>query len=138
MDEVRQQLHVPLDALWEQRVLELEMHGLASFSFYVPPITYDEDGNEYEIPGWQDEPREHWGSVNIHAPEVLKLADLYGRPYVRLEESRALFAHWQLVQAESEARLHAPHDIAQWEREWQEHAMVFRAKWAQAEDEEGD
>ena len=30
-DQVRQALCVPLNTVWEQRVLELEVHGLASF-----------------------------------------------------------------------------------------------------------
>src|SRR6266699_4964674 len=60
VDAVRQHLHVPLNALWEQRVFELEVQGLATFTFAVAPVTYDEDGNEHEIPGWQDEPREKW------------------------------------------------------------------------------
>jgi len=137
VDQVRQQLHVPLNTLWEQHVLALEMQGLASFSFYTTPYTYDEEGQGQEIPGWQDEPREQWGSVGIHARGVLRLAELYGRPYVRLEESPAVLAHWQLVQAESAARLHAlPRDAAheaQWAREWPERARLWQAR----EDEDG-
>ena len=61
------------------------------------------------------------------------------RPYVRLEESPALLAHWQLVRGESEARLHAPHDEAQWEREYPEQAACWQAwqaeYWRQLEEE---
>lgn len=138
VDQVRQQLHVPLNDLWGQRVLELEVQGLATFYMYAPPVTWDEDGNESLIPGWEDEPREEWGSVSIHPRGVLRLAELYGRPYVKLEESPALLAHWQLVQAEAEARLHAPYDEARWAREypekaalWQAHLAAWRRKWAQ-------
>ena len=131
VDTVRQQLHVPLNDLWEQRVFELEVQGLADFTFDVPPVTYDEQGNEHEIPGWEDEPREKWGSVqHIHPGGILRLAELYGRPYVRLEESRALLVHWQLVQAETAARVQAlpDHDEAQWAREWPERALLWKAR----------
>jgi hypothetical protein len=101
-------------------------------------ITYNEEGNEQEILGWQDEPREKWGSVDIHPQGVSRLADLCGRPYVRLEEAPALLAHWQLMQAESEARLHIPHAPVQWEREWPERAMLWKARLAQEEPENGD
>ena len=80
------------------------------------------------IAGWQDEPRDRWGSVDICAQGVLKLAALYGRPYVRLHESPAVLAHWQLVQAEAQARLQAPYDAAQWAREWPEQALLARAR----------
>jgi hypothetical protein len=139
VDQVRQHLHVPLNALWEQRILELEMQGLATVSFAVAPVTTDAAGRTQEIPGWQDTPLEHWGSVDIHPRGVLRLADLYERPYVRLEESPALLTHWELVQAESQARLHQPHDPAQWAREWPERAMHWKAQVAQLEEqEEGD
>ena len=46
-------VHVPLNTLWEQHVLALEMQGLASFSFYTTPYTYDEEGQGQEIPGWR-------------------------------------------------------------------------------------
>jgi hypothetical protein len=128
VDQVRQQLHVPLNALWEQRVFALEVQGLASFSFYVAPLIHDEEGHEHEVPGWQDQAREQWGSVGIHPRGVLRLAELYGRPYVKLEESPALLEHWQLVQAESAARVHAPYDPAQWEREWPERALLRKAR----------
>lgn len=131
VDQVRQQLHVPLNDLWDQRVLELEAHGLATFTFYAAPITHDEEGNPHEIPGWQDAPREEWGSVNIHPRGVLRLSELYGRPYVKFEESAALLAHWQFMQAESEARLHAPRDEAQWAREWPEQAARWKTQQAE-------
>ena len=140
VDLVRQQLHVPCNSLWDKRVLELEVQGLASFCLHAAPVTWDEQGNEHEIPSWRDDPREEWGSVGIHPRGVLRLAELYGRPYVKLEESPALLAHWQLVQAESNARLHAPHDKDQWEREWPERAILWKAReaeyWRQLE--EGD
>lgn len=140
VDEVRQHLGVPADALWDQRILALEAQGLASFCFYVAPVTRDAQGTAHEIPGWQDQPREEWGSVGIHPRGVLRLAELYGRPYVKLEESPALLAHWQLVQGESEARLHAPRDEAQWEREWPERAALWKAQQAEywRRQEEGD
>lgn len=127
-DIVRQQIHVPANAEWDERVLHLEAEGLATFSFYMAPIASDAQGNEYEYPGWQDEPRDRWGSVDIGARGVLKLAELYGRPYVRLHESPAVLAHWKLVQAETQARLMASHDPAQWEREWPEQALLWRAR----------
>jgi hypothetical protein len=117
VDQVRQQLAVPLNALWEEWVFELELQGLASFIFYTEPVEWDEEGNEREVPGWEDEPRDNWGFVSIHPDGILRLAELYGRPYVRLEESPALLAHWQLVQAECEARQAMPHDNTQWEAE---------------------
>ena len=108
---------MPLNALWDERILELEAHGLARFTLYSAAATH-------ATPGWRDELRETWGTVDIAARGVdiaargvLRLAELYGRPYVRLEESPALLAHWQVVWAESEARLHASRDEAQWERE---------------------
>jgi hypothetical protein len=130
VDTVRQQLHVPCNDTWEQRVFDLEVHGLASFSFYAAPVTYDEEGTAHELPGWQDEPRERWGSVGIHPAGVLRLAEIYQRPYVRREESPALLAHWQLVQQESEARLRAQpwQDEAQWAREWPERAFLRKAR----------
>jgi hypothetical protein len=118
VDTVRQQLHVPYTDGWDAHVFALEQQGLASFSFYAAPQT----------DAWQDEPRERWGSVGIHPEGVLKLAALYGRPYVRLEESPALLAHWQLVQAESDARLRTPIDEAQWAQEWPERALLRKAR----------
>ena len=140
VDQVRQHLHVPLTTLWEERILELEMQGLASFSMDVAPVTWDAQGQEQEIPGWQDEPRDKWGSVSIHPQGVLRLAQLYGRPYVRLEESPALLAHWQLVQTESaarERRLRTRWDEAQWAREWPERALLRKAQLAQDAQEDG-
>lgn len=94
VDQVRQQLHVPLNSLWDERILKLEAHGLASFCFNVAPVTHDAEGDLHEIPGWEDDsPREDWGSVSIHPRGVLALATLYGRPYVKLEESPALLAN---------------------------------------------
>ena len=81
VDQVRQALHVPANALWDERIVELEMHGLASFSMYAAPVTWDEQGQEHVIPGWQDEPSEKWGSLDITPQGVLRLAELYGRPY---------------------------------------------------------
>ena len=141
VDEVRQALHVPADELWDERVLALEMHGLASFSMDVAPVTWDTEENAHEIPGWQDEAREKWGSLDIHAAGVLRLAELYGRPFVKLEESPALLAHWRLVQEESDARLRRlgrGYDQAQWEREWPERAMLHKALMAQWEHEGDD
>ena len=81
--------------------------------------------------------------MSIHPRGVLQLAELYGRPYVTLEESPALLAHWQLVHGESEARLRALHDPdyeARWEREWPEQAILWKATQAayQRQREEGD
>ena len=132
VDQVRQQLSVPANALWDERVLELEAQELASFCMYCAPVTWDEQGNEEVIPGWQDEPRDKWGSVGIHPQGVLRLATLYGRPYVRLHESPAVLAHWRLVQAESNARLRrTTWDEAQWAKEWPERAMMRKAREAQ-------
>lgn len=131
VDAVCQQLHVPCNALWDQRVLELEAQGLATFTLYAAPITYDEHGNEQEIPGWRDEPSEQWGEVCISARGVLRLAELYGRPYVKLEESPALLAHWWRVQAESKERLHTPYNREKWECEWPEQAILSKAREAE-------
>jgi hypothetical protein len=110
VDQVRLQLYVPRNDLWGQRVLELEVQGLVSFTLYSAA------GCEAH-PGWEDEPRETWGTIDISARGVLRLAELYGRPYVKLEESPAVLAHWQRVQAEATTRLHAPLDEARWEQE---------------------
>jgi hypothetical protein len=131
-DSVRQALHVPLNTVWEQRVLELEVHGLASFAYGAPPVTHDAAGNAHEIPGWEDMPRDQWGSVSIHPAGVLTLATLYGRPYVRLEESPAVRAHWQMVQRECKARLQAPHDEETWAREYPERALHLKASQEQS------
>jgi hypothetical protein len=129
VDQVRQQLHVPADALWDERVLALEVEGLAHFSFYTTPVTYDEHGQAHEIPGWRDQPREHWGSLSVYAAGVLRLSVYYGRPYVRYHQAPdVLFDHWRLVQEEATARLHAPHDMARWQREFPEDYVVFQAQ----------
>jgi len=127
VDHVRQALHVPLDALWDERVLELEMQGLASFCLHSPPVTWDDDGTEHEIPSWRDEPREEWGTLSLYARGVLRLAELYGRPYVRVSESPALIAHWHLVEAESAARHSAPYDPEKRAREWPEREILWQA-----------
>ena len=62
---------------------------------------------------------------------MLALATLYARPYVRLNESPAVHAHWHLVQRESEARLHTPYDEETWAREWPERALAWKARQAQ-------
>jgi hypothetical protein len=138
VDQVRQQLQVPLNTMWEQYIFELEIKGLATFTFGVAPVTYDEQGHQHEIPGWHDQPRENWGSVSLYPRGVLRLADLYGRPYVRVDESPALVAHWHVVQAESEARLQTPYDQEQWAREWPEQTLLFHARLAQREASETD
>ncbi len=137
-DEVRQALFVPLDDTWGERVLELELQGLASFSMYCAPLYWDADGTRQEIPGWQDEPREKRGEVHIYARGVLKLAALYGRPYVRHEESEALWAHWALVWTEYQARIKAhgdPGHEEKWAREYPERALYFQAQMRQMDDE---
>ena len=73
---VRQRLNVPLDDLWDQRVLELEAHGLASVTYMVAPWEVDEDGNL--PPGWEDRTvREDWGTLYIYPRGVLRLVELY-------------------------------------------------------------
>ena len=73
---VRQRLNVPLDDLWDQRVLELEAHGLASFFYVAEPWEEDEDGNP--LPGWEDTTvREDCGNLDIYPRGVLRLAELY-------------------------------------------------------------
>jgi hypothetical protein len=73
---VRQRLAAPLDELWDQRVLELEAHGLASVTYMVAPWEVDEDGNL--LPGWEDRTvREDWGTLHISPRGVLRLAELY-------------------------------------------------------------
>lgn len=135
VDQVRQGLHVPLTPLWDERVFDLEIQGLARFCFNVAPYYHDDDGVEQEIPGWRDEPRDNWGSVSILAVGVLRLATLYGRPIVRFGESQALVTHWLLVHEEIAARLKAPHDHEKWEREWPERALALKAWQAQFEAE---
>ena len=122
--EVRQALHVPLDDLWEQRVLALEGAGLVCVSLLGPE------------PGSEDEPREDWADVSLFPQGVLTMATWYGRPYVRQAESPAVLAHWTLVQAESAARLQQPHDEARWAREWPERYLSWVAKMAQRDGEE--
>lgn len=129
VDLVRQQLYVPLNNLWDARILELERQGLTSFAYYTAPKDEAWDA------AFENEPRENLGSVDIYARGVLKLADLYGRPYVRYGESPALFAHWELVQTEMIARLKAPMDEEKFAREYPERARHFRT-WLQ-EDEDG-
>ena len=128
------------DSSWTWYASEFDGDDL--FSGYGAPVAYDEDGQAHEIPGWQDhQPREQWGSVDIPPAGVLRLAQLYGRPYVRLEESPALLAHWQLVQTESaarERRLEMGWDEAQWAREWPERAMLRQARLAQEEYDAGE
>ena len=73
---VRQRLNVPLDDLWDQRVLELEAHRMASFTYVAEPGEEDEDGNP--LPGWEDTTiREDWGNLHIYPRGVLRLAELY-------------------------------------------------------------
>lgn len=127
VDQVRQQLHVPADAVWDLRVLQLEADGLAHFTFSVAPVTYDAQGTAHEIPGWRDDPREQWGSVSISPRGVLRLATLYGRPYVLATESPAVLAHWRLVQAEAAARSLAPYNPETQAREWPERALLWKA-----------
>jgi hypothetical protein len=133
VDQVRQALHVPLTPLWEERVFDCELQGLASFCFNVAPYFYDNDRVEHEIPGWRDEPRDNWGSLSIHPAGILRLATLYGRPYVRLHESHALIEHWKLVCDESEARTKAPLDEGKWQREWPERYAAWKARLAELE-----
>ena len=137
VDQVRQALPVPLTALWGERMLTLEMQGLASFSVYCAPVYHDDDGVEHEIEGWQDQPRDDWGEVNVHPQGVLRLAEWYGRPYVRFHESPALVAHWRLVQAETAARLHVCHDEERFAREWPERWAAWQAYNQKFGDEHG-
>jgi hypothetical protein len=117
VDQVRQQLAIPWDTRWDEHVGDLEVQGLVTFCLYAePPV------------GWEDEPREHYGSLFIHAAGVLRLAAIYGRPYVRLHESSALLAHWCLVEAEAVARLRAPYEPGRWEREWPERHWLRRGR----------
>lgn len=142
VDLVRQALAVPANTLWDQRVLELEAQGLASFCLYSAPVTWDEQGNESVIPGRDNQLREHWGSVCIYSRGVLTLATLYGRPFVRMTESRALAAHWQAVQAESAARTTAqaaayaagPEALAAHEAQWAHEYPEQAARWQAVQD----
>jgi hypothetical protein len=136
VDTVRQALHVPLDDVWEERLFALECQGLAYFSFDAPPVVRDADGTEHLMDGWKDRPREDFGSLSLYAAGVLRMADLYGRPYVRWHESKALVAHWQVVRADMAARLTAPYDQEKWSREWPERALMFKARCAQWEADE--
>jgi hypothetical protein len=128
-DLVRRALAVPLDDRWQEHLLRLEGDQLALFCFHVAPVTWDAAGVEQEIPGWEDQPREEWGSLSAYAAGVLRLATHYGRPYVRYHQAPdVLFDHWRLVQEEATARLHAPHDMARWQREFPEDYVVFQAQ----------
>jgi hypothetical protein len=120
-DTVRQALYAPLNNTWGQRVLELELHGLARFHADRPPVMRHTDGTPKAFPSWQDVPRDAYGWVLIGARGILKLAALYGRPYVRYGESPALSAHWELVLAEFETQCK---DGATWEREYPEQARA--------------
>jgi hypothetical protein len=130
-DEVRQQLHVPLNALWHERVMALMAQALAEpFLRIGEPWTYDSEGNMVQIPQWEDTVAiEDWTQISIFARGVLTLATLYGRPYVRFEESPALLAHWQLVQAEAAAQRHrrnaGDYSEAQYAEEYPEKAVLF-------------
>jgi hypothetical protein len=75
-DLVRQRLNASPDDLWEQRILELEAHGLASVTYIMAPWEVDEDGNL--LPGWEDRTvREDWGTLHIYPRGVLRLVELY-------------------------------------------------------------
>jgi hypothetical protein len=130
-DQVRVALHVPLNDLWDARLFELECQGLAFFSMDAPPVYWDEEGTEHLIDGWEDQPREHFGSLGLYAAGVLRMADLYHRPYVTCHQSNAPVRHWELVREEIAARLQAPHDEEKWEREFPERALAMKAWQAQ-------
>jgi hypothetical protein len=106
---VRQRLAAPLDDLWEQRVLELEAHGLASFIYTAEPWDVDEDGNP--LPGWEDRTvREDWGTLYIYPRGVLRLAELYqpGQtipkiPLLRRIVKRLLFGLYEFDEQPSRA-----------------------------------
>ena len=136
VDQVRQALSVPLDALWSTRILELEGQKLVSFCFHVAPVTYGEDGVEQVIPGWEDEPREKWGSFSVSPEGVLLLARLYNRPYVRYHESQALYQHWMLTQELCAARCRQAYDPETFTREYPEDAALWRWREAMLQDEE--
>ena len=73
---VRQRLNASPDDLWDQRLLELEAHGLASFTYVAEPWDMDEDG--YPLPGWEDTTVcEDWGTLHIYPRGVLRLVELY-------------------------------------------------------------
>jgi hypothetical protein len=127
-DLVRRALAVPLDDRWQEHLLALELAGLAVFCMHAAPVTWDEEGTAQEVPGWQDQPREHWGSLSIFPAGVLRLATAYGRPYVTYAQApEVLVEHWRLVQEEGTARLHAPHDMGRWQQEFPEDYAVFQA-----------
>jgi hypothetical protein len=128
-DDVRQALHVPLDDVWQERVMQLELQDLASFTMYAAPTWTDEDGVEHGLLNWRDLPREELGSVTISPMGVLKLAALYGRPYVTFAQGPdVLIDHWELVQNESAARMTGPHDEARLAREWPEQTLLWKAQ----------
>ena len=84
VDAVRQQLHVPANTLWDERIMALVSQGQATYALsFGEPWTYDEAGNMVTIPNWRDTvPFEEWAEIAIYARGVLWLATLYGRPYV--------------------------------------------------------
>jgi hypothetical protein len=86
---VRQRLNAPFDDLWDQRVLELEAHGLASFTYVAELWDKDEDGNP--PPGWEDTiVREAWGTLYISPRGVLRLGELY-KPHPENVRRQGLF-----------------------------------------------
>lgn len=138
VDQVRQHLHVPLNELWEQRLLELLAHGQATFTMYGMPYHEDAEGRAVDVPNWQDTlPFDDLSDLDIFASGVLRLADRYGKPYVRLGESRALLEHWKRVQREAEERAHMPYDEAKWAAEWPEAYARWQARLAEWERKHG-
>lgn len=116
VDVVRQALHVPLDDLWEERVLAIEHAGLTSLS------SLSGLG-----PSSEHAPRESWAELSIQPHGVLQLAALYGRAIVRHADSPAVLQHWRLVQAEAAARLAQPLDEARFAREFPERHRQWKA-----------
>jgi hypothetical protein len=73
---VRHRLTASPDDLWDQRMFELQAHGLASYFYAAEPWDIDEDGNP--LPGWEDRTVcEDWGTLHIYPRGVLRLAELY-------------------------------------------------------------
>ena len=147
-DIVRQALHVRLDDTWLARVAALESLHLAGLCMFAAPVTHDEDGTEHVIEGWEDAPRGTWGDTYIFAEGVLRLAELYGRPYVRYTQLPAvLLDHWTLLEREAEAWRQQGWDEERFRREWPEEAKrreEERAAWEEererlaGNDEAGD
>ena len=85
VDQVRQQLHVPCNTLWNKQILAREAHGLADLTLYSAAATHAH-------PGWRDAPRAQWGTADSAACGVLRGGQGRGAPRQRHHAS-AVWEH---------------------------------------------